>query len=135
MKKFLFIVTAIVAVSLVGCESKSSYTAEGERLAKELDRLVELQDTAALLALNDSIMNLEAQIQAKNDTLALSQFRKALSEARQRTVPFIATVKMDQGENKDEVVKEMTQEALNGSIDIATITSAIDEMNKKSSDE
>lgn len=62
MKKILLIVTAIVAVSLMGCDSTVNYKAEGEKMAKELDRLCELKDSAAVVAFDDSIHAVEDRI-------------------------------------------------------------------------
>ena len=44
MKKFLLMMTAALAVSLTGCDTTVNYKAEGEKMAKELDRLCELKD-------------------------------------------------------------------------------------------
>lgn len=128
MKKILLIVTAIVAVSLMGCDSTVNYKAEGEKMAKELDRLCELKDSAAVVAFDDSIHAVEDRIVAAGDTLAIKQFREALQEARNRNAAYIATLRMKGGVNQDSIVKEMSEDVLNGSMDITTITSAIDEM-------
>lgn len=130
MKKVLLIAAAAVAVSLTGCDNTPNYKAQGEQMAKELDRLVEQQDAAAVLAFEDSINNVEAQIVEKGDSLGVEQFRDALTEARKRNAPYIATLKVKNGANKDDVVEEMKQEVLNGSIDIATVTETIDKLNE-----
>ena len=130
MKKILLIVTAALAVSFMGCDSTVNYKAEGEKMAKELDRLCELKDAKAVLAYDDSIRSVEAQIVAKNDTLALKQFREALDEARKRNAPYVASLKVKQGADKEDVVKEMAEDVFNGSMDIGSVTSAIDEMNE-----
>ena len=78
MKKFLLIMTAALAVSLTGCDSTPNYKAQGEKMAKELDRLCELKDTAAVLAFNDSIHAVEARIIAAGDTSAFAQFQQAI---------------------------------------------------------
>ena len=129
MKKILLIVTAIVAVSLTGCDTTVNYKAQGEKMAKELDRLCELKDSAAVIALDDSIHAVENRIEAKGDTLAIKQFREALLEARTRNAAYIATLRMEKGIDKEEIVKEMAEDVINGGMDISSITSAIDEMN------
>ena len=128
MKKILLIVTAIVAVSLMGCNNTVDYKAEGEKMAKELDRLCELKDSAAVVALDDSIHAVETRIMEKGDTLAIKQFREALTEARNRNAAYIATLRMKGGVAQDSILKDMSEDVLNGSMDISTITSAIDEM-------
>ena len=129
MKKILLIVTAIVAVSLTGCENTVNYKAEGEKMAKELDRLCELKDSAAVVAFDDSIHAVEDRIVAKGDTLAIKQFREALLDARTRNAAYVASLRMKKGTDKEEIVKEMAEDVMNGGMDISSITSAIDEMN------
>ncbi len=132
MKKILLIVTAIVAVSLMGCDSTVNYKAQGEKMAKELDHLCELKDSAAVVALDDSIHAVEARIIASGDTLAIKQFRAALLDARNRNAAYIATLRMLKGASMDSVVKDMSSDVLNDNMDISAITDAIDEMNKAS---
>ena len=132
MKKFLLMMTAALAVSLTGCDTTVNYKAEGEKMAKELDRLCELKDSAAVIAFDDSIHAVEARIVAKGDSLAIVQFRKALEESRNRNAAYIATLKMKKGIDKEEILKDMAEDVLNGSTDITSITSAIDEMNEAS---
>ena len=132
MKKILLILTAVVAVSLMGCDNTVNYKAEGEKMAKELDRLCELKDSAAVIAFDDSIHAVEARIMANGDTVAIKQFQKALEDARNRNAAYIATLKVNRGTTKEDVVEEMSQDVLNGSMDIGAITGAIDEMNEAS---
>lgn len=132
MKKILLIMTAVVAVSLMGCDNIVNYKAEGEKMAKELDRLCELKDSAAVIAFDDSIHAVEARIMANGDTVAIKQFQKALEDARNRNAAYIATLKVNRGTTKEDVVEEMSQDVLNGSMDIGAITGAIDEMNEAS---
>lgn len=134
MKKFLLIMTAALAVSLTGCDSTPNYKAQGEKMAKELDRLCELKDTAAVLAFNDSIHAVEARIIAAGDTAAIAQFQQAIKESLDRNASYIAVIKMENGASKEDVVKDMASDAINGDIDIATITNAIDEMSKSSTE-
>ena len=125
---------AVLAVSLVGCDSTESYKIKGEKLAKELDRLCELKDSAAVVALDDSISAMEARIVAEGDSLSIAQFQEALKESRVRNAPYIATLKMKSGKPEEEVIKDMAGEVMKGNIDIATITSAIDEMNESAAE-
>ena len=127
--------TALVAVSLTGCDTTPNYKAQGEKMAKELDRLCELNDTAAVLAFNDSIHAVEARLIAAGDTVAIAQFQEAIKASLDRNASYIAVTKMKSGTSKEDVVKEMTKDALSGDIDIATITNAIDEMNNNSPSE
>lgn len=126
--------TAALAVSLTGCDSTPNYKAQGEKMAKELDRLCELKDTAAVLAFNDSIHAVEARIIAAGDTAAIAQFQQAIKESLDRNASYIAVIKMENGASKEDVVKDMASDAINGDIDIATITNAIDEMSKSSTE-
>ncbi len=130
MKKILLMITAAVAVSLIGCDSKVNYQEQGKKMAQELDRLCELKDSAAVLAMDDSIHSMEDRIAAQGDSLAINQFRNALQESRIRNAAYIATLKVASGVKKDSVVKEMNQDVLDKSIDISAVTDAIDEMNK-----
>ena len=134
MKKFFLMMVAVLAVSLVGCDSTESYKIKGEKLAKELDRLCELKDSAAVVALDDSISAMEARIVAEGDSLSIAQFQEALKESRVRNAPYIATLKMKSGKPEEEVIKDMAGEVMKGNIDIATITSAIDEMNESAAE-
>ena len=130
MKKILLIAAAALAVSLTGCDTTPNYKAQGEQMAKELDRLVEQQDATAVLALDDSISTVENQIMEKGDTLGLTQFRSALTDARKRNAAYIATLKVNNGADKNEVVEDMKKDVLKGDIDIATITETIDKLNE-----
>ena len=128
MKKFLLIMTAVVAVSLTGCDSTVNYKAEGEKMATRLDKLCEAQDARAAIALDDSIRNMKAQIAEKNDTLALRQFNEALKETRTRTAPIIAAMKVKNGADKEKVIEGMKNDVLNGDISIEAVTNAIDQL-------
>ena len=130
MKKILLIMTAIVAVSLVGCDKQVSYKDQGVKLAKELDRLCEQKDSAAVIAMDDSIHAIETRLVAAGDSAAIADFKEALKESRKRNAPYIATLRMSEGEKKEEVLKDIANDVLNGSVDIATMSASIDEMNK-----
>lgn len=130
MKKIFLMMTAVLALSFVGCDSNESYKTKGEKLAKELDRLCELKDSAAVMALDEKISAMEERVIAEGDSLNIAQFQEALKESRVRNAPYIATLKMKKGADVDSVVKDMAEDVINGGIDIGTITSAIDEMNK-----
>ena len=47
MKKFFLMMTATLALSLVSCNGNKDYKAEGEQLSKQLDEVVEKNDTTA----------------------------------------------------------------------------------------
>lgn len=134
MKKYLLILTAALAVSLTGCDTTPNYKAQGEKMAKELDRLCELKDSAAVIAFEDSIHAVEARIIAAGDTAAIAQFQEAIKQSLERNSSYIAVIKMKSGASKDDVVKEMTNDVFNGNLDISAISDAIDEMNEASAE-
>jgi len=135
MKKILLLMTAIAAVTLVGCNNVSSNKSQAELMAEELDRLCETKDSAAVIALDDSIHAMENRLLAAGDTAAIADFRAALKESRKRNAPYIATLRMNAGAKKEEVVKNVVNDVLNRGVDIATVTSTIDEINEKTAQE
>ena len=128
MKKFFLMLTAVMALSLISCESGNNYKAKGESMAKQLDQLCEQQDSATVLALVDSIRAMEKTIMASSDSAAIDEFRQALKESRERNAAYISVLKVKKGVDKEEVVKEMTQDVMNGDMDINSITESIDKM-------
>ena len=122
MKKLLFIVA--IAVALVAC-NKTDYKAMGERYAARLIDLCQKNDTAAVLALNDSIDMAEQEVAATGDSIQVEAFRKALYDARQQCAAFITVAKIQGGMSKDDAVKDVIQDALNGDGDITAVTSSI----------
>ena len=124
MKKLLFIMTLIVGVTMTGCQ-KSDYKAKGEQMARQLDELCQKNDTAAVLALIDSIDVVEAEINAKNDTAGFRAFHSAVLAARERCMPFITVAKIENGQDKEEVLQALIDEALNSGLDMTAITSSI----------
>ena len=130
MKKILLVVTALIMLSLVGCQNE--YQKKGQEMANKLDELCQQKDVKAVLALDDSINSLETQLEEAKDTLALKEFRDAINEARLRNAPYISSLKVDAGASKDSVVGDLINDALNdGNFDIGTVTSAIDAINEK----
>ena len=130
MKKFFLMMTAVMALSLISCENGNSYKAKGESLAKQLDELCEQHDSAAVLALDDSIRSLEKTIIATGDSAAIADFRAALKESRKRNAPYLTTLKIKQGASKEQVTQEILDDALSGDVDIHAVTESIDEMLK-----
>ena len=122
--------TAIVAVSLVGCTNTANDGSQAEKMAKELDRLCELKDSAAVIAMDDSIHSMENRLIAAGDSAAIADFRKALKESRKRNATYIAALRINAGAKKEDVFKGMADDVIKRGVDIATITGAIDEMNK-----
>lgn len=120
--------TAVMALSLISCDSSSKYKAEGEAMAKQLDQLCEQQDSAAVLALHDSIRAMEQKIIATGDSAAVEDFRQALKESRERNAAYISVLKVKKGVDKEEVVKEMTEDVMNGDMNINSMTESIDKM-------
>lgn len=131
MKKFFLMMTAVMALSLVSCESGNDYKAKGEQMAKQLDQLCESQDSAAVLAFVDSIRAMEQDIIATGDSAAIADFRQALKESRERNAPYISVLKVKKGIDKEAVVKEATEDVLNGNMNIQALTESIDEMLKE----
>ena len=123
--------TAVMALSLVSCESGNDYKAKGEQMAKQLDQLCESQDSAAVLAFVDSIRAMEQNIIATGDSAAIADFRQALKESRERNAPYISVLKVKKGIDKEAVVKEATEDVLNGNMNIQALTESIDEMLKE----
>ena len=130
MKKILLIMTAAVAVSLVGCNNTTSGKSQAENMAKELDRLCEMKDSAAVIALDDSIHSMENRLIVAGDSAAIADFRKALKESRKRNAPYIATLRMNAGAKKEEVLNDIAKDVMKRGVDIATVTDAIDEINE-----
>lgn len=129
MKKFLLILTAITAVSLVGCDKTVNYKEEGSKMAKELDQLCE-QQNSAVIALDDSIHAMEARLVAANDSAAIADFTEALKDSRKRNAPTIAALKVKQGMKKEEAIKSIADDVMKGTLDVAVLSDAIDAVNK-----
>ena len=125
MKKFFLMMTVAMALSLVGCNGSKDYKAEGEELSKQLDEVVEQNDTAAALGTDESIRKMENEIIATGDTAALAQFRAAMKDARVRNAAFVTLGKIRNGVDREEAMKELVQDALNGDINIHAVTDAI----------
>ena len=131
MKKFLLMMTAVVGLSLISCESGKDYKAKGEEMAKQLDELCKQQDSVAVLALDDSIRAMEQTIIATGDSAAIEDFRQALKESRERNAAYISVLKVKKGSDNNEVVKEMVEDVMNDNLDINAITESIDKMLKE----
>ena len=130
MKKFFLMIMAVMALSLVSCDNGEAYRVKGEQMAKQLDQLCEQHDSAAVLALDDSIRAQEEAIIAMGDSVAISAFRQALKESRIRNAPYITTLKIKQGASKEQVTQEIIDDAMSGDVDIHAVTESIDEMLK-----
>ena len=130
MKKFFLMIMAVMALSLVSCDNGKAYRVKGEQMAKQLDQLCEQHDSAAVLALDDSIRAQEEAIIAKGDSVAIAAFRQALKESRIRNAPYITTLKIKQGSSKEQVTQEIIDDAMSGDVDIHAVTESIDEMLK-----
>jgi hypothetical protein len=125
MKKLLMIVaTAALTLSFVGCEN-SRYKQMGEEYANRLQKLCELQDTAAVVALDDSIRMVQDELTSKGDTANLRVFNAAFSEVRKQYAPFITVSKMGKGTPKEEAVQDVVEDAMTGQGDIETVTKSI----------
>lgn len=126
MKKLVFIAT--MAVSLMACTNGTvnEYKAQAEQLAQQLSESYQKQDTAAVLALNDSILDKEAKVLATGDTAAIAAFRNTLKEARTQAMEIIAAVELSKGLPKDTIVSGVSADVLNGSVGIQAVTRSID---------
>lgn len=128
MKKLLLI--AALALVFTSCQ-KTDYKALGEQYAKRLIELCEKNDTAAVLALNDSINIVEEEAIAEGDTAGVNAMRKALFEARNICAPFITEAKMETGKTKDEAVQDVIDDALKGNGNVTAVTNAIRAANER----
>ena len=97
-------------------------------MAKQLDELCQQQDTAAVLQLEKGIRDLEKEIAATGDSTAIADFRAALKDARQRNAGYITKLKVQSGADKEETVKEVVNDALEGNVDIQAVSSSIDSL-------
>jgi len=126
MKKLLIIVAiAVVSLSFAACDN-SHYREQGKQYAKRLQELCEKNDTAAAVALDDSIRAIQAELRSKGDTANLKVFNEAFGDVRQQFAPFITVSKMSSGTPKDDAVQDVVDDALSGQGDIESVTSSID---------
>ena len=128
MKKLLFL--AALALVFTSCQ-KTDYKSLGEQYAKRLIELCEKNDTAAVLALNDSIKIVEEEAIADGDTAGVSAMRKALFDAHIICAPFITEAKMEAGKTKDEAVQDVIDDALKGNGNVTAVTNAIRAANER----
>ncbi|MBQ9554929.1 MAG: hypothetical protein IJV05_01755 [Muribaculaceae bacterium] len=126
MKKILLMVAAVLALTLAGCQENKDYKALGEQMAQRLEQLCEQQDSAAVLALDDSIRIQLEEIMASGDTAGYEAFKDALKAAREMSAPYITVLKVNQGESKDSAVKRVMDDVMNGEVSIDALTSSID---------
>ena len=126
MKKLILMVAVAVAMSLAGCESGSKYAEQGKQMAEQLDKAVEMQDTAAALAADKAIHEAEQEILALNDTAALNQFRQAISASLQRNSPYLTAIKVKNGAKDSIAVGDVVDDVMSGKVDIGALTSSID---------
>ncbi len=127
MKKFLLIVS--VALALTSC-NKTDYKAVGEQYAKQLIDLCQKNDTAAVLALNDSIRAFEQQQLVNATPEDADAFYRAMSEARDKSATFITVAKMESGGTKEDAVQDVINDALNGGGNISTVTRSVQAANE-----
>jgi hypothetical protein len=126
MKKVLLLMAVFVALSFVSCDNSEQYKVKGEEFAKQLEELVEKQDTAGILALDQEIQAMETEIIEGADSASLDKFQEALKDVRVRTAPMITAFKIGQGTDPDEALKQLADEALRGGMGVGAMTSAID---------
>ena len=126
MKKFNWLMAAVVALSLMGCDGGSEYTRQGKKLASQLDKSVEKQDTAAALAADEAIREAEKQILELNDSAAIADFREALRESRQRNAAYLTSIRVKNGIEKEAAVDVVKEDVMKGNISIEAVTASID---------
>lgn len=130
MKKFLLLIAVVAALSLTGCQSNTDYKAKGAEMAQQLDELCNKQDAQAALEM-DKTINAEIEaIAAKGDTAAMTDFKEAIKDAKRRNTPYISAVKVQNGADKNAVVKELQQEAISGELSMDDLTSSINAINE-----
>lgn len=128
MKKLFLMMTALLALSLISCDSGNNYKAKGEEMANRLDQLCKQQDSVAVLALDDSIRAMEQTIIATGDSTAIKEFRQALKESREHNAAYISVLKVKKGTDNNEVAKEMAEDVMKGNMNINAVTESIDKM-------
>jgi hypothetical protein len=126
MKKINFLMAAVVALSLISCDANSKYAAKGQELAQQLDQSVEQQDTAAALAAEREIHDLEQKVLATGDSAAIASFREAIKESMQRNAPFLTVSKVRNNVDPDSAVNDVVQEVMKGNANIQAVTASID---------
>ena len=97
-------------------------------MARQLNELSDKQDEQAVLAWDKSISEEEAAIAASGDTAAIADFKEALKESKKRNVPYISALKVKNGAKKEEVMKQVQQQAMDGDIDMDALTAAANKM-------
>ena len=129
MKKFSFIIVAVVALSLISCNkgTGNKYLDQALELADQLNESVEKQDTAAVMALDKTIHEFEDSVIATGDTATLARVREALMEPRMKSAPMITVAKIESGTDRDEAIQDLVNDALVGGVSISAVTSAVDE--------
>lgn len=118
-------VAVIVAVTMAGCQ-KTDYKLQGEQMAKQLDELCQKNNADAVLALNDSILSIQQELEASGDTANVALFRDAVKESRERNAPYIAVQRLKQGVPGDTIVNQVRDEVMNGNMSIDAVTAVID---------
>lgn len=125
MKKILLMSAVAIALSFASCNS-GDYKSKGQEMAKQLDEAVEQQDTTKTIATDKAIRELEEEIIASGDSVALQDFRDAMKDSRVRNVTFVTLSKIRNGVDKKEAINEVIQDAMKSDVNIGAVTSAID---------
>lgn len=125
MKKIFLMMAVVLSLSMVSCNGNKDYKAEGKELSKQLNEVVEQNDTAAALQTDEEIRKMEEEVIAMGDSAALADFREAMKDARVRNAAFVTISKIRNGMNKDEAMQELIQDALKGDVNIHAVTAAI----------
>lgn len=130
MRKILLIVAAVVAVFLVGCTETVDYKAKSEQLAKHVEELCQQQaDTAAVIAVMDSIQALEENVVATGDSALIADYNAVKKTAYNHYAVYVASLKLKNGIDRQEVIDDVTNDVLTGKASISAVTAAIDSAN------
>ena len=131
MKKMMLIIAvAAVGLSMTSCQ-KTDYKAKGIELANRMNEMFQKQDTAGIIALNDTIRLVDEEVAATGDTAQVEAFRAAVKEVREKAAPLITVVKIGKGVTRKEAVEEVINDGLEGGVDIDAVTNSIDAAIKK----
>ncbi len=127
MKKYILLIATIATLSLMSCTNQD-YKAKGEQMAKHLDELCEKQDSAAVLIYEDSIQAIEDEVVATGDSAAIAAFRAALKDSRDRNAPYIASLKVQGGQDKKEAIEDVMKDALEGDVSVDAVAKSVDKV-------
>ena len=128
-------IAAVAALSLTSCLNGTDYKAKGQELARQLDEFCQKQDADSVLVLDKLITDEMDAIIQSGDSAAIADFREAIKDSRNRNAPYITSLKLKLGVDKNTVIKDLEREALNEEIGMDAVASAIKELSDSESKE